>query len=199
MRVLIVFCHPAPDSLLGAMRARTDARLAAEGHEVETIDLYAEGFDPVMPEADWRAHRRFERPGDKLDRHVEALLRTEALVLIYPTWWFGMPAMLKGWFERIWQPKIALDFEDGEFQIHKLKNITRFAAISSHGSPRFFIDWLMGNPGLKTLRGLKLQLAPGAKLLWRAFYNVDAASREKNTALMARFESDLARFLSQKP
>jgi putative NADPH-quinone reductase len=195
MRVLIVFCHPAPDSLLAEMRRRVEARLTAEGHEVETIDLYAESFDPVMSEADWRAHRRFERPDERLDRHVEALIRAQALMLIYPTWWFGMPALLKGWFDRVWQAKIAFDMTDGKFQIHKLKNITRFAAISSHGSPRLVIDWLLGNPGRKTLRGLKLQLAPRAGFLWRAFYGVDAQPRTKIETRIVQFEAALSRFL----
>lgn len=195
MRALILYCHPAADSLLGEMRRRAEARLKADGHAVETLDLYAEGFDPALSEADWRAHRRFERPPERLDAHVEALLRAEALILIYPTWWFGMPAMLKGWFDRVWQAKVAFDVENGRFQTHKLTRITRFAAISSHGSPRLFIDLVMGNPGVRLLRGLKLQLAPGARFLWRAFYGVDAAARDAIESRMAKFETDLARFL----
>lgn len=195
-RVLIVFCHPAQDSLLAEMARRAEARLRDRGHEVDFIDLYALHFDPVMHEEEWRAHRRTERPEDTLETHVAALKAAQALVVIYPTWWFGMPAMLKGWFDRVWQAKVAFDVKDGVFQVHTMAHITRFAAISSHGSPKLFIDYIIGNPGRRVLSpGLELQLAPRSKFLWRAFYGVDSLPRAQIEKDMQRFEDALARFL----
>lgn len=195
-RVLIVFCHPAQDSLMAEMAHRAEARLRDKGHEVDFLDLYALGFDPAMREDEWRAHRRTERPEDGLDTHVAALQAAQALVVIYPTWWFGMPAMLKGWFDRVWQAKVAFDVKDGEFQVHTMSHITHFAAISSHGSPRIFIDLVIGNPGRRILSpGLELQLAPRAKFLWRAFYGVDSLPRAQVEKDLNRFEQALARFL----
>ncbi len=196
-RVLLVHCHPAPDSLMSEMARRAVERLRTHGHHVDIFDLYLEDFDPVMRDGEWRAHRRTERPRGVLDAHVEALQRAEALVVTYPTWWFGMPAMLKGWFDRVWQAQVAFDVKDGQFQVHKLSNITHFAAITSHGSPKLFIDWIIGNPGRRVLSpGLELQLAPRAKFLWRAFYGVDSAPRESLHKDLVRFEHDLSRFLS---
>lgn len=195
-RVLIVFCHPAQDSLLAEMARRAETRLRERGHEVDFIDLYALRFDPVMHEEEWRAHRRTERPEDGLETHVAALKAAQALVVIYPTWWFGMPAMLKGWFDRVWQAKVAFDVKDGVFQVHTMSHITRFAAISSHGSPKVFIDYIIGNPGRRVLSpGLELQLAPRSKFLWRAFYGVDSLPRPKIEKDMQHFEDALVRFL----
>ena len=195
-RVLIVFCHPAQDSLLAEMARRVETRLRDKGHEVDFIDLYALQFDPVMREEEWRAHRRTKRPEDGLETHVAALQAAQALVVIYPTWWFGMPAMLKGWFDRVWQAKVAFDVKDGVFQVHTMSHINRFAAISSHGSPKLFIDYIIGNPGRRVLSpGLELQLAPRSKFLWRAFYGVDSLPRPQIEKDMQRFEDALARFL----
>jgi len=195
-RVLIVHCHPAQDSLLSEMARRVEARLLERGHEVDFFDLYTLNFDPAMREDEWRAHRRTERPEDGLDLHVAALKAAQALVVIYPTWWFGMPAMLKGWFDRVWQAKVAFDVKNGQFQLHTLSNITHFAAITSHGSPRFLIDLIIGNPGRRILApGLELQLAPRSKFMWRAFYGVDSLPHAKVQKDMDRFERDLSNFL----
>ena len=103
MNVLVVFCHPRRDSLTGAILDAFVAGLAEAGHAVEVADLHAEGFNPVMPvddEPDWN-------DGDK--RYSAAVLaeqariaRNDAVVLLFPVWWWSMPAMLKGWIDRVW-------------------------------------------------------------------------------------------------
>lgn len=103
MNVLVVFCHPRRDSLTGAILDAFTSGLAEAGHAVEVADLHAEGFDPVMPladEPDWN-------DGDK--RYSPAVLaeqariaRNDAVVLLFPVWWWSMPAMLKGWIDRVW-------------------------------------------------------------------------------------------------
>ena len=94
MRVLLIHCHPRSDSFCAALReAATDA-LRSAGHDVEIRDLYAEGFDPVL---DAQERSRYYDQGvhrPEVASHVASLRRAEALVLVYPTWWFGPPAML---------------------------------------------------------------------------------------------------------
>jgi putative NADPH-quinone reductase len=145
---------------------------------VRVIDLYAEGFDPVLRKEGWRAHRRGQaHPADDLVGHLAALRDAEGLILIYPTWWYGLPAMLKGWFDRVWQPGAAFALEQGVFQTHHLSRLRRFAAITTYGSPRIFIEWIVGDPARRqVIRGLALQFARGAKACWAPIYNVDSKS-----------------------
>ncbi len=96
MRVLLVHCHPRADSFSASLRATAVATLEDAGHEVEIIDLYAQNFDPRLSGDERGGY--YDEAAIPLDiaGHVAALRRAEMLVLVYPTWWFGMPAMLKG-------------------------------------------------------------------------------------------------------
>lgn len=107
MQGLIVTAHPMKESLTAQLAAFAGERLAFLGHEVSFRDLYGEGFDPVMSQ-DERAH--YYEPGafpSELKEDARRLRMAEALVLVFPTWWFGPPAMMKGWFDRVWVPGVA--------------------------------------------------------------------------------------------
>ena len=116
MRILIVYAHPRADSLAAALRDATKSALEARGHEVELRDLYAEGFQPAMSAEERGRHHDVPRNLDGIEDHVASLQRAEALVLVHPTWWYGMPAMLKGWFDRIWVPGVAFRLGDGPIE-----------------------------------------------------------------------------------
>jgi NAD(P)H dehydrogenase (quinone) len=176
MQVLVLFCHPDPTSFQATILAELADRLNARGHAVRVIDLYDEGFDPVLDRPSWRAHRQDRRAeAADLAAHVAALQACEALILVYPTWWYGLPALLKGWFDRVWQPGVAFSMDGGVFRTHQLEKVRRFAAITTHGSPRWFIERIVGNPARRQLmRGLALQFAKGARTCWRGIYDVDS-------------------------
>src|SRR5690606_18306195 len=95
MRTLVVHCHPNPASFVAAAKDRVLTGLAAAGHAVRVTDLYADGFRPELSREEWRAHRS---PGvaPEIEPYAADLRWAEALVLVYPTWWSGQPAMLKG-------------------------------------------------------------------------------------------------------
>src|SRR5580704_5598927 len=117
MRILLVFCHPAPDSFQHTILEQLVARLEHDRHAVRTFDLYAEGFDPVLGLDAWQAHRRNQAyVAADLSEHIAALREAEGMILVYPTWWYGLPAMLKGWFDRVWQPGVAFAIQDGAFK-----------------------------------------------------------------------------------
>lgn len=197
MRVLAVCCHPASDSLHAALRSEILGRLAADGHELVVIDLHAEGFDPVLREAEWRDYWNAGTKPPTVERHVAELRSCEALLLIYPTWWYGMPAMMKGWLDRIWLPGVAFDIRDGRIVPHMLSNIRRFAVATTHGSPWWLIRGVMGEPGRKqVVRGLTQHMAPRVRVSWNALYAVDTREEEALEAWCERTARNLGRFLA---
>lgn len=115
-RVLLVYAHPEPRSLNGALRDHAVAALRGAGHEVEVSDLYAMGWKAVADGADFldrdpaarlhygresrRAHDGGAQSADIVAEQAK-ILRADALVFQFPLWWFAPPAILKGWIDRV--------------------------------------------------------------------------------------------------
>ena len=101
MRFLVVYAHPVEDSFHAALHRQVVTTLTSAGHEVDDCDLYAEGFQPVLSREERRAYHNTDTNGAFAPREIERLRRCQGLVLVFPTWWFGMPAILKGWVDRV--------------------------------------------------------------------------------------------------
>ena len=113
MNVLLVYCHPRADSYAASLRDEARAALEGAGHAVDLLDLYAEGFDPVMDADERGRYHDTARNTEGIESHIARLRAADALVFVYPTWWYGMPAMLKGWFDRVWAPGVVFDINGG--------------------------------------------------------------------------------------
>jgi NAD(P)H dehydrogenase (quinone) len=124
MRVLYLYCHPLPESFHSGILAESLKGLAEGGHEVDLCDLYKEGFNPVLGEQERRDYHDLSKNQLGLETHIERLRRAEALVVQYPTWTFGLPAMLKGYFDRIMMPGVAFDLSDPANARPMLSNIS---------------------------------------------------------------------------
>src|SRR5215813_9590092 len=116
MNVFIVHAHHEPTSFNAAMTRTAQEALARAGHEVVLSDLYAMGFDPVSDRRNFTtvanpdlyrqqseethaaAHDGF---APELQREMDKLFWCDALILQFPLWWFGLPAILKGWIDRV--------------------------------------------------------------------------------------------------
>lgn len=193
MRALVVYCHPNPESLCAAALERALAGLAAGGHDVRVCDLYAEGFRPEMSADERRTHTE---PGiaPELQRHADDLQWAEALVLVYPTWWSGQPAMLKGWIDRVWVAGVAWDLPEGANRLRpRLGNVRRIVAVTSHGSSKF-MNALEGETGKRTLfRSLRAMCSKRTRTTWCAIYGLDTADAARRQRFLARVETTLTK------
>ncbi|WP_234102487.1 NAD(P)H oxidoreductase, partial [Streptomyces venezuelae] len=100
---LLVLAHPRSDSLTAQVAARLHARLKDEGGTVDVLDLYAEGFDPVLrpeDEPDWENREKVYSP--VVHAHMDRVLAADDVLVVFPVWWFTPPAILKGWIDRVW-------------------------------------------------------------------------------------------------
>ncbi|MBS0374430.1 MAG: NAD(P)H oxidoreductase [Proteobacteria bacterium] len=108
MRALLVVDHPRADSLTHAVAREFAKSATAQGVEIEWADLAREGFDPVMTaadEPDWADPRK--RYSEAVRTEMARLERNEASVLVFPVWWWSLPARLKGWIDRVWNHGFA--------------------------------------------------------------------------------------------
>lgn len=124
MHALIVTAHPEPQSLTNSIAAKIGEGLAGAGHTFEIADLAAEGFDPRFTPGDLAVHRhKAARPADVAAEQAR-IDRSDALVLVYPVYWWSMPGLMKGWIDRVFSNQWAFDFtlQDGGM-VKKLQHL----------------------------------------------------------------------------
>ena len=196
MRVLVLYAHPLRDSFAAALRDTIVAKLRDGGHAVDECDLYAEGFDPVLTAEERRAYNTAQLDLAAVGPHVARLQAAEALVLCFPTWWYGMPAILKGYFDRVWAQGVAFRLpEGGDAILPALTNIRRFWVVTTYGSPWWLIKLVLRDPVRAVLLGgLRRLCAKDCRSLFLALYSIDVASRTRCAAFRLRVERAFARF-----
>ena len=179
MKILVVLAHPSERSLAYNLNRVIVESLLNGGHEVRNRDLYGEGFDPVLSRSEWEDY--FNNPSRLAHvyaRDVNDIAWADALVLVFPTWAYGPPAILKGWFEKAFLPDRAFTMP-GPFGLPlapKLTNIRRIVCVTSSGSPRWLM-WLVGHPIRRmVLRGYRMMLHWGCRTKWFQLYRMDAVS-----------------------
>ncbi len=133
MNVLYVYCHPLDDSFHAAVRKEALAGLKGAGHVIDLLDLYAEAFDPVLSADRRRDYHDPVKNRANNQAYVDRLMAANALVVQFPTWSFGPPAMLKGFFDRMFGPGIAMDLSDPAQAKPLLLHIRRITGISTYG------------------------------------------------------------------
>lgn len=194
MNVLVVYCHPDPESFNAAIRDTVVDALRQAGHQVRLLDLYADGFDPIMGCEERRAYHTKETNEAPVADHLAMIRQTDGLLFVYPTWWYGLPAMLKGWLDRVWVPHVTFSMpEDGQ-PIRPLMTHIRFlGGITTCGAPWWWTKFV-GEPGRRTiLRGIRALCAKRCRTLWLAHYKMDSSTPESRTAFLARLRRTLAR------
>jgi putative NADPH-quinone reductase len=107
MKTLVIYVHPVENSFNSAVRDAVISGLTSAQHEIRLRDLYAENFNPFLGAAERGLHHTPPSTRPELARDVEDLRWCEAIVFVYPTWWAGLPAMLKGWIDRTWMNEVA--------------------------------------------------------------------------------------------
>lgn len=189
MKALLLYCHPKPDSYTHAVKSRVAQTLTAQGAELRVIDLYDENFDPRLTAHELDIYVNSEENRKGIEHHCAALEWCDTLIFVYPTWWYGLPAMLKGWLDRIMLPGVAFHMPAaGEDIKPALTQITQIGVFTTCGAS-WWLTRLISAPGKRTLlRGVKLLCAKGCKTTFAAHYLMDSAGRESLTRHLARVE-----------
>jgi NAD(P)H dehydrogenase (quinone) len=176
-RTLIVVTHPVADSFIGSLAKTVERSRRDRGDEVRVLDLYASSFDPTLSLADWQAKADPHYAATKHREQAEMLQWATSLVLVYPTWFGGFPAMLKGWIDRVWAAGVAYDLPaDGSRIRGRLRNVRELVVVTSHGSTKH-MNMLQGESGKRLVkRGLRLMCHPLCRVRWLAFYGNDVGT-----------------------
>ncbi|MGA2571504.1 MAG: NAD(P)H-dependent oxidoreductase [Terracidiphilus sp.] len=111
MKISIILAHPRAGSFNHAIAAKARSVLEESGHAVTLHDLYAEGFDPVLPDAEIPA---LSEVAPEVEAHCREIAAADGIVIVHPNWWGQPPAILKGWVDRVLRAGVAYRFLEGD-------------------------------------------------------------------------------------
>ncbi|EWY41113.1 NAD(P)H dehydrogenase [Skermanella stibiiresistens SB22] len=196
MRIHVIFAHPVDTSFNAAIHRTVVAALERAGHEVRDFDLHARGFDPTLGAREREDYHTTGVNEAPVREYVDALRWADALVFVFPTWWYGVPAILKGYLDRVWLPGVAFHLpEDGGRIQPGLTNIRKLAIITTHGSPWWFMKFWMRDPGKAVFtRGLRPLMARGCRVVHLAHASMDKSTPESRRRFLAKVDKTLSRF-----
>ncbi|KYF79288.1 NAD(P)H dehydrogenase [Sorangium cellulosum] len=123
MHALLVISHPDPRSLTHGVAAQVAEGVSLSGGSFEIADLAAEAFDPRFTAADLAVHRMKAPPPADVAAEQARIDRADALVLVYPVYWWSMPGLLKGWIDRVFANGWAFDFGPEAGLVKKLRDL----------------------------------------------------------------------------
>src|SRR5690606_3419649 len=152
-------------------------------------------FDPVMREEERRIYNDGPPVDPEILTHAAHLRWAEAILFVYPTWWYGLPAMLKGWLERVWAPGVAFALPVGKGPLKPvMPHLKTIGVAPPCGAPRWW-SFLVGQPRRKTiLRGIRALCARRCRTLYLAHYPMDPSSPHSRAVDLREVETRLARF-----
>jgi putative NADPH-quinone reductase len=193
VKALVVHAHPDPDSFSAHLFHCVRDGLEAAGHEHRSIDLYEEGFTAAMSEEEWRLHRETHDHKPWTSEHHALLEWADTIVWVYPTWWSGPPAILKGWVDRVWTNGIAYEHTEKGLIPGPLTHIRRMVVVTTHGSSRI-VNMLEGDVGKKMIRRtLRALCGWRCRTRWLAMYDLDRSTPSQRMRFATRVRGSLSR------
>ena len=183
MRVLVLYAHPDPESFVAALHRATLDGLAKAGHEVDDCDLYAEGFDPILSREERRRYHDLSCNRAPVEPYIRRLEAAQGLVLVFPVWNFGLPAILKGFFDRVFLPGVSFRLENGRVWPN-LHHLARLAAVTTYGGSRWRA-LAMGDPPRKIVGRALRAVAPRARVSYLAAYDMNRATPARRSLFLA--------------
>ena len=186
MRILVVFAHPLETSFVSALHARVVEVLRIGGHIVDDLDLYAEKFDPVMSREGLRRYLDPDTNTREVERYVERLRAAEALILVFPVWFDGLPAIMQGYFQRVFVPGVSARIDEAGVFHPNLRNIKRMAAVCAYGEGRVGVVRKKDPPRRFVRENIRALFDPKGRFQYLALYSMDFNASSRRAAFMKR-------------
>ena len=200
MRALVVYCHPNERSFTAAVRDTVLERLRAAGAETRICDLYARAFQPALSRQELEGYLDCPDNIAPVARDVADLRWCDTLIFVYPTWWYGLPAVLKGWLDRVLLPDVAFRMPDDQNADIRpaLTHIKRLGVYTTCGAS-WWLTRYIGAPGRRTLlRGVGILCAKPLKTAFAAHYSMDSATPDSLAKHLTRVARSVDKLMGAK-
>lgn len=195
MKVVIVFNHPYDGSFCNAILQAVQNGLSRGNHEFDLIHLDKDNFNPVMTSGDLKAFRDKKPVDPKVLEYNERIKEADHLVFIFPIWWELMPALMKGFVDKVIFPGVAYDYKDASNTYMKplWTNLTGMTMITTMNTPNWAY-WLIFGNAIKKAMLLGTFWKMGYKnRKWISLNMVKMVSKEKRETWLKKIEDNFAK------
>ena len=189
VKALVLFAHPCEESFSASLHKVVVETLQRRGWQVDDCDLNAEGFSPVLTAAERRTYHEVGVNTAPVQGYVDRLRAAEVLVLVFPVWNFGFPAILKGFFDRVFLPGVSFRLEDGLVK-PDLTHIRKLAAVTTYGGTRVRA-LLAGDPPRHVVRRAIWHVCRPDKLRYLALYDMNRATDDQRRRYLAAVQREM--------
>lgn len=205
MKTLIVYYHPYEGSYCNAILTAVQAGLKKGGHPCKIINLEMDGFDPVMHAKDLMAFGQAGKTGDVMTTDIDPIVLrykkklewAERIVMIFPIWWMTMPAMMKGFVDKVIFPGVAYDMDGGQLRT-RLKNLRQVMVISTMNTPADIYRDMFGNSLERSLiKGTFNQIGIH-DVEWLSLNMVKQSGQEARQMWLAELESKFGTIITSR-
>ena len=186
LRILVVYAHPLETSFIAALHLRAVETLRAGGHSVDDLDLYAERFDPVMSREQFAHYVDTRVNTREVEPYVKRLLAAEALVLVFPVWFDGLPAIMQGYFQRVFLPGVSIVIDENGLFHPNLWHLKRMAAVCAYGETRRDVVAKRDPPQRFVRDNIGALIKPKGRIEYLALYGMDFAGARARAAFLSR-------------
>ena len=192
MRALVIFAHPTEESFSAALHQTIVTTLQKRNWEVDDCDLYKEEFSPILTPHERRIYLDETANIELVHPYVERLRAAEALILVFPVWIFGFPAILKGFFDRVCLPGVAFHIDNGKLS-SGLTQIKKLAAVTTYGGTRLRAILAGDPPRCVVKRAVRFYCRP-SKMRYLALYNMNRANDRQRKQFLNRVQIEMEVF-----
>ncbi|AEC02187.1 NAD(P)H-dependent oxidoreductase [Parasphaerochaeta coccoides] len=179
MQTVLVFCHPRRDSYNGTLLSAVTECIEKKGRSYKVIDLYADGFDPRLDAQDLVLYEKGQTTDGKVKGYQKMLKASDELIIIAPIWWYELPAIFKGFLDKVLLPGFAYERDKNGDLVGKLTNIKRTTIITTSEAPAYTLL----KPQASYVRSILMKGALtdiGLKnIIWKHIGNMNSPRGEK--------------------
>ncbi|EAC6450099.1 NAD(P)H-dependent oxidoreductase [Listeria monocytogenes] len=189
MHTIIIYNHPYKGSFCHALLEATKKGAKAAGHTVDVIDLDSDGFNPVMSGQDLSAFRNHKASDPQAIDYANRIKKADHLVLIFPIWWELMPAMMKGFIDKVIFPGLTYNYtKSGYGMVSTLTTIKSTTVITTMNTPKIMYKFIYGNAIQKALIKGTFKKSGIKNVKWQSFNMVKASSDATRKKWLERIE-----------
>lgn len=194
-QVTIVYVHPWNGSFSHAELEQVKQTLDARHQDYNLIDLYADGFDPVMRAKDLSVYGKGDFKDPMVGEYIETIQKTNKLILMFPIWWLSMPAMLKGFFDKVFLANRIINFVDKKAVPHTSVDSAMVLSTSELTNDELFKGY---DGSVEKIINFPLESIGAKKVTWHNMGDIIVAKRPALENYLKQLPSYVTAFLDNE-